>query len=54
MIDEDVQTVAMTKQKQDQSKQDMALSVNEKNAMKKRQKDLETYENEMLKRFLEQ
>jgi len=32
----------------------MVLSVNEKNAMKKRQKDLENYENEMLKRFLEQ
>jgi hypothetical protein len=32
----------------------MIMSVNEKNAMKRRQKELEDYENEMLKRFAEQ
>ena len=53
MINEDVQHMQMTKQKQEQAKQDMIMSVNEKNAMKRRQKELEDYENEMLKRFLE-
>jgi len=44
----------LTKMKQDQAKNDMIMSVNEKNALKRRQKELEDYENDMLKRFLEQ
>lgn len=36
MIDEDLQYMQMTKQKQDQAKSDMVMSVQEKNEMKKR------------------
>lgn len=43
----------LTKMKQGQAKSDMIVSVNEKNEMKRRQKELEDYENEMLKRFAE-
>lgn len=37
--------------KQEQSKQDMILSVNEKNALLKRQKELEEYEEELVRRY---
>ena len=54
MINEDIQTMHQTKTKQDQAKSDMILSVNEKNEMKKRKKEMEDYETEMLRRFAEQ
>ena len=54
MIEEDMQMMQLTKMKQGQAKNDMIMSVNEKNEMKRRQKELEDYENEMLKRFAEQ
>jgi predicted RNA-binding Zn ribbon-like protein len=41
----------INKMKQEQSKQDMILSVNEKNALLKRQRELEEYEDELVKRF---
>lgn len=44
----------LTKLKQNQAKSDMIMSVQEKNEMKRRQKELEEYENEMLRRFAEQ
>jgi hypothetical protein len=40
--------------KQDQAKHDMIQSVQEKREMLRRQKELEDYEQEMLKRFAEQ
>ena len=40
--------------KQDQAKNDMILSVNEKNQLKKRQKELDNYENEMVRRYAQQ
>ena len=54
MIDEDHQTQQMTKMKQDQAKNDMILSVNEKNQLKRRQKELDEYENEMVRRYAQQ
>lgn len=36
------------------AKSDMIMSVNEKNEMMRRKKELEEYENQMLKRFAEQ
>jgi len=37
--------------KQEQAKSDMIMSIQEKREMQKRQKELEEYENEMLRRF---
>jgi hypothetical protein len=41
----------INKMKQEQSKQDMILSVNEKNALLKRQRELEEYEEELVRRY---
>jgi hypothetical protein len=40
--------------KQEQSKQDMILSVNEKNALLKRQQELAEYEEELVRRHAAQ
>jgi len=44
----------ITKMKQEQSKQDMILSVNEKKALLKRQKELEEYEEALVRRYAQQ
>ena len=54
MIDEDHEMMRITKMKQEQSKQDMILSVNEKKALLKRQKELEEYEEELVRRYAQQ
>ena len=54
MIEEDQKMMQLTKLKQDQAKHDMIMSVQEKREMERKRKELEEYENEMLKRFAEQ
>ena len=54
MIEEDHEMMRITKMKQEQSKQDMILSVNEKKALLKRQKELEEYEEELVRRYAAQ
>ena len=54
MIEEDHELMRITKMKQEQSKQDMILSVNEKKALLKRQKELEEYEEELVRRYAQQ
>lgn len=54
MIDEDHEMMRITKMKVEQSKQDMILSVNEKKALLKRQKELEEYEEELVRRYAQQ
>lgn len=54
MIDEDHELMRINKIKQEQSKQDMILSVNEKKALLKRQAELEEYEEEMVRRYASQ
>ena len=54
MIDEDHEMMRINKMKQEQSKQDMILSVNEKKALLKRQKELEEYEEELVRRYASQ
>ena len=51
MIDEDHEMMRINKMKQEQSKQDMILSVNEKRALLKRQKELDEYEDELVRRY---
>lgn len=51
MISEDLKLIELTKLKQDQSKMDMIMSVNEKRAMQKRMRELEEYENQMLQKY---
>ena len=51
MIQEDHEMMRINKMKQEQSKQDMILSVNEKNALLKRQRELEEYEDQLVKKF---
>ena len=51
MISEDHEMMRITKMKQEQAKQDMILSMNEKQALLKRQRALEAYEDEMVKKF---
>lgn len=51
MINEDHEMMRINKMKQDQSKQDMVLSVNEKKALLNRQRELEEYEEELVRRF---
>ena len=51
MIQEDHELVRINKMKQDQSKQDMILSMNEKKALLRRQKELEEYEEETVRRY---
>ena len=54
MIDEDHEMMRINKMKQEQSKQDMILSVNEKKALLRRQKELEEYEEELVRRYAAQ
>lgn len=51
MIQEDMEMMKLSKIKQEQSKQDMILSLNEKRALLRRQKELEEYEEEMVRRY---
>ena len=51
MIEEDHEMQKIQKMKMEQSKQDMILSVNEKKALLKRQRELEEYEEELVRRF---
>ena len=51
MINEDHEMLRLQRQKQEQSKQDMILSVNEKKALLRRQKELEEYEEELVRRY---
>ena len=51
MIAEDHEMMRITKMKQEQSKQDMVLSVNEKKALLKRQRELEEYEEELVRKY---
>lgn len=54
MIEEDQKMIALIKMKQEQSKLDMIQSVNEKRELVRKQKELEVYENEMLRRYAAQ
>ena len=54
MIDEDHEMLRINKMKQEQSKQDMILSVNEKKALLKRTRELEEYEEELVRRYASQ
>lgn len=51
MIAEDQESMRLQRVKQEQSKQDMILSVAEKRALLNRQRELEEYENEMVRRY---
>jgi hypothetical protein len=51
MIDEDQKMISLIKMKQEQSKLDMVQSVNEKRELIRKQKELEEYENQMLRRY---
>ena len=51
MINEDHEMLRLQRQKQEQSKQDMILSVNEKKALLRRQRELEEYEEELVRRY---
>jgi hypothetical protein len=46
--------IALIKMKQEQAKLDMIQSVNEKRELQRKQMELESYENEMLRRYNEQ
>lgn len=54
MIEEDHEMIRINKMKQEQSKQDMILSVNEKKALLQRQKELEEYEEELVRQYAAQ
>ena len=54
MIDEDQRMVALIRMKQEQAKLDMVQSVTEKRELLRKQKELEEYENEMLRRYAQQ
>ena len=54
MIQEDHEMMKINKMKQEQSKQDMILSMNEKKALLRRQKELEEYEEELVRRYASQ
>lgn len=51
MIEEDQRMVALIRMKQEQAKLDMVQSVTEKRELLRKQKELEEYENEMLRRY---
>jgi len=51
MIEEDHEMIRINKMKQEQSKQDMILSVNEKKALLQRQRELEEYEEELVRQY---
>lgn len=54
MIDEDREMARITALKMEQAQADMILSINEKRALKKRQQEMEAYENEMVRQYAEQ
>lgn len=54
MIDEDQKMISLIKMKQEQAKLDMVQSVNEKRELERKQKELEEFENEMLRRYAHQ
>jgi len=54
MIEEDKELAAIQYQKKEQAQADMILSVKEKQALKRRQQELEEYENEMVRRYAAQ
>lgn len=54
MIDEDNEMARIGQAKTEQAKADMILSHNEKRALKKRQADLEKFEEEMVRRYAAQ
>jgi len=54
MIEEDNEQSRIVQQKKEQSQADMILSVNEKRALLKRQTEMDTYEDEMVRRYAQQ
>ena len=54
MIEEDNEQARINMQKKEQSQADMILSMNEKRALLKRQKEMEEYEDEMVRRYAQQ
>jgi len=54
MIEEDNELGRITMQKKEQAQADMILSINEKRALNRRQKEMEEYEEEMVRRYAEQ
>ena len=53
-IEEDKEMARIQNLKMQQAQADMILSVNEKQALFRRQKEMEMYENEMVRRYAEQ
>jgi hypothetical protein len=54
MIDEDREMANITQLKMEQAQADMILSLNEKRALQRRQKEMEEYENEMVRMYAAQ
>ena len=54
MIEEDLEMRRLQKIKQEQSKQDMLISQKEKQALLQRQRELEEYEEELVRRYASQ
>lgn len=54
MIAEDNELARIQMQKKEQSQADMILSLNEKRALQRRQKDMNDYEDELVRRYAEQ
>lgn len=54
MIEEDNEQARIMYQKKEQSQADMILSQNEKRALLKRQKEMDSYEDEMVRRYAQQ
>ena len=54
MIEEDNEQARIISQKKEQSQADMILSQNEKRALLKRQREMDDYEDEMVRRYAQQ
>ena len=54
MISEDNEQGRINMQKKEQAQADMILSQNEKRALLQRQKEMEEYEDEMVRRYAQQ
>ena len=54
MIEEDHEMIRINKMKWEQSKQDMILSMNEKKALVNRQRELEEYQEELVRQHAAQ
>lgn len=54
MIEEDNEQTRIVHQKKEQSQADMILSQNEKRALLKRQREMDQYEDEMVRRYAQQ